>query len=132
MAETGMRTTRLGDWILLVSSLGGLLTAVIAAFHQGNGIAYSGGAYLVLLSSALLVSASVLLAVYRPKPKWLTPLLATLIFLDLVGTAVAAYFLEAAALMTFMALGLAGWLIYLLLDPADKDTLSNTTAGRPA
>jgi hypothetical protein len=108
-----------------------LITAAIAVFSEGNGIAYSGGAYLVLVTTALLVVSSLILAVYRHKRRWLTIVLATLTFLGLVGTGLAAYFLEALLLIAFMALGLTGWLVYLLVDPADTDTLPSA-AGRTA
>lgn len=126
-----MWTRRYGLWLLLGSSVAGLITAAIAVFSEGNGIAYSGGAYLVLVTTALLVVSSLILAVYRHKRRWLTIVLVTLTFLGLVGTGLAAYFLEALPLIAFMALGLAGWLVYLLVDPADTDTLPSA-AGRTA
>jgi hypothetical protein len=130
MAQRSAWTWRYGLWLLLASSVAGLVTAAIAALDEGNGVAYSGGAYLVLVSTALLLLAALALAPYDGKWKWLTVSLTILIFLDLVGTAVAAYFLETPVLLAFMVLGLIGWLIYLLVDPAHENSLPYGAQGR--
>ncbi|MGX4771112.1 hypothetical protein ACWAUC_15105 [Bradyrhizobium guangdongense] len=129
MAQESALTRRYGFWILLASSVAGMITAVTAAFDEGNGIAYSGGAYVVLVSTALLLLGVLALALYGVL-KWLTISLTILIFLDLVGTAVAAYFLETPVLLASMVLGLVGWLIYLLVDPANGNPLPYGVTGR--
>jgi hypothetical protein len=130
MAQQSAQTRRYGLWLLLASSVAGLLTAAIAAFDEGNGIAYSGGAYLVLVSTALLVVAALALALHHGTSKWLAAILSILILLDLVGTGVAAYFLETPVLVAFMVLGLIGWLVYLLVDPAHESLVPYRAAGR--
>ncbi|MGX4805496.1 hypothetical protein [Bradyrhizobium guangdongense] len=129
MAQESAWTRRYGFWILLASSVAGMITAVTAAFDEGNGIAYSGGAYVVLVSTALLLLGVLALALYGVL-KWLMISLTILIFLDLVGTAVAAYFLETPVLLASMVLGLIGWLIYLLVDPANENPLPYGVTGR--
>jgi hypothetical protein len=99
------------------------MTAVIVTFHEGNGIARSGGAYLVLVTTLLLVLASLLLALYRFARKWLRVLLSFLILLDLFGTAFAGYFLETPILIAFMALGIVGWILYVLSNPTQNNFL---------
>jgi hypothetical protein len=130
MARQSGWTRRYGALLLLASSVAGLITAVSAVVGEGNGIAYSGGAYLVLVSTTLLLVAGLGLALYDSRWKLLTVSLIILSFLDLVGTAVAAYFLETQLLLAFMGLGLVGWLIYLLVDPATENPLPYGTAGK--
>lgn len=132
MAQHFVWTRRYGLWLLLGSSVAGLIAAAVAVLHEGNGIAYSGGAYLVLVTTALLVAASLVLALYRRRRKWLTIILAILIFPGLVGTGLAAYFLETSPLVAFMVLGLVGWVVYLLVDPAEIDIWPHAAARRAA
>jgi hypothetical protein len=119
-----------GRWLLLASAVGGVAAAAVAMFREGNGIAYSGGAILVLVSTALLLVAALILCLYRSRPRWLTVLLAALMLLDLIGTGLAAYFLEAQALLALMALGLVGWLVFVLVDPGDARRAPPATMGR--
>ncbi len=130
MAQQSAWTRRYGLLLLLASSVAGLITAAVAAFDEGNGIAYSGGAYLVLVSTALLVVATWALALDHGTSKWLAVILTILILLDLVGTGVAAYFLETPVLVAFMVLCLVGWLVYLLVDPAHESPMPYRTVGR--
>jgi hypothetical protein len=119
-----------GRWLLLASAVGGVVAAAVAMFREGNGIAYSGGAILVLVSTALLLVAALILCLYRPTPRWLSVLLAVLMLLDLIGTSLAAYFLEAHALLALMALGLIGWLVFMLVDRGDERRGVPATMGR--
>ncbi|MYZ50382.1 hypothetical protein [Propylenella binzhouense] len=118
MAEAHRRPLSPGAWILLVAALAGLVTAAINAFSSGNGIAFTGGAYLVLVSTALLLLAALVIAFARHAPRFVRGLLLVLALLDIFGTAAAAYFLESRFLIAFMALGLVGWLVHLVHDPA--------------
>lgn len=129
MTQTSTPARRYGLWLLLASSIIGCIAAAIAAFDDGNGIAHSGGAYLVLITTALLVLASLVLALRKRKPRWLVVTLSTLTLLDLVGTGFAAYFLETPVLVAFMALGSVGWLIYVVTGLVESD-LSPHPAGR--
>jgi hypothetical protein len=117
-------------WLLLASSIAGLITAAVAVLDEADGIAYSAGAYLVLVSTALLVLAALALTFFNNKWKWLTLSLIILSVFDLIGTAIAAYFLETAFLLAFMALGLIGCLVYLLVAPANQSSLRYDAARR--
>ncbi|MGY3428696.1 heme A synthase [Bradyrhizobium sp. USDA 3051] len=123
MVRTSARPTSYGLWVLLSSSLAGCIVAGIATFDQGNGIAHSGGAYLVLVTTLLLAAASLFLALYQHKRKWLRVVLAVLVLFDLLGTAFAAYFLETPILVGSMALGLVGWIVYILSNPSQNNFL---------
>lgn len=110
--------TPYGAWLLLASSIIAWILALVATFNEGNGIAYTPGTYLVLFSTTLLVVGALLLSFVRGMGRGLGGLLAFLILLDLLGTALAAYLLEANWLLIMMGVGLVAWLIHLVADPA--------------
>lgn len=90
-------TTRPLERVLVLSLLFSALAFVDALFNYfwtGNGIHGSGGALLVVISTALLVLASCAV-VYEAGPRFLRILLEALILLAFLGTAAAAYLLEA-------------------------------------
>lgn len=117
MARSSRRGTAYGVWLLLASSLAGLLVAAINTFSEGNGIAYTPGTYLVLFSTSMLVLGSLLLFMPR-MPRWLDGLISALLLIGLLGTAFAAYLLMAYVLIAIMAVVLLAWLIHVLADPA--------------
>lgn len=113
MTKNPRHRNNIGAWLLLICALAGLVLAVIATFNDGNGIAQTPGAYLVFLTTALLVVGALLLALARNAPRWLRGIIALLVLLDLLGSAFAAYLLEAYWLAGFMVAGLVAWLIHL-------------------
>jgi len=99
--------------LLCILSAIAVIVAAVNTFSQGNGIAFSGGAYLVLCSTVLLLIASLIVMFSTSSPGWARGILLFLIFLDLLGTGFAAYFLDAYVLLALMALGFIAWLIGL-------------------
>jgi hypothetical protein len=70
---------------------------------------------LVVISSALMVAAAALiLAARMSRPQ--RGLLVVLVALDIVGTAFAAYLLEADLLLAAMAAAAVGWIVHLASD----------------
>ena len=120
MTKKPRHGTNIGAWLLLICSLAGLVLAAIATFNDGNGIARTLGAYLVLSTTALLVAGALLLAFARNAPRWLRGIIALLVLLDLLGSAFAAYLLEAYWLTGFMLAGLVAWLIHLFTAPTKQ------------
>jgi hypothetical protein len=112
-APHGGRGASYGAWLLAAAALASLIVAAVNAFHKGNGIAFSGGAILVLVSTALLFIASLVVLFSPYRPKWLLGILAVLMLLDLLGTGFAAYFLDAFLLVALMVVGFVGWLVNL-------------------
>lgn len=110
--------TAYGAWLLLAISAIALILAAVATFNEGNGIAYTPGTYLVLISTALMLLGSLLLALARSMPRWLGGLLTFLLLLDLLGTGLAAYLLQAEWLLGAVGAGLVAWLIHVVADPA--------------
>lgn len=107
-----------GGWLLCAAAAAGLVTAAVDTFSPGNGIAFTLGTYLVLVSTAILLVMALLLVSIAGRGRRV--LLHVLVAIDLAGTATAAYFLTAHLLIVFMAIALAGWLIHLFVDPAPR------------
>lgn len=110
--------TAYGAWLLLAISIIALILAAVATFNEGNGIAYTPGTYLVLISTALMLVGSLLLTFARGMPRWLGGLIAFLLLLDLLGTGLAAYLLQAEWLLVSIGIGLVAWLVHAIADPA--------------
>ena len=108
--------TAYGGWILVASSAAGLALSVFNYFED-IGIGGTAGALLVIVSTALLLAAS-LFTLFVPAARWLLVTLDVLILLGILGTALAAYFLEAGLLLFFMALALVGWFAALAASPS--------------
>lgn len=108
------------DAILVGAAAAGVGVALFNYFQPNNGIDGSWGALLVVASSALVLSASLVLTMFA---KRVTPrmLLGGAIFLGLIGTAAAAYFLESAVLVAIMAVALVGWLVRISFAPNVTD-----------
>jgi len=62
-----------------------------------------------------MLIASLLIALVEI-PRWLVTLFVVLIIFDVIGTGLAAYFLEANALFAFILIALAGWVVHLTSD----------------
>src|SRR5262245_28685950 len=112
MAEI-VRKTSHGTWILFVGALAALALSGFNFFWTHNGIHGTGGALLVVISSALMAAAAIALIERPAMPRWLSVTLLVLIGLDIVGTTVAAYFLEAYWLDAAMLLAAVGLVMHL-------------------
>lgn len=110
-----------GAWLMAAAAFVGLILGAIAYFHRGSGVDHTAGALLVVVSTALLTAAGVLLGAAPGAPGWLRGLLLVLCLLDVIGTGVAAGFLHAWTLVAAMVVALAGWLVAV-----------TAPAGRPA
>lgn len=98
-----------GLWLLGAATLFGLFDAIFNYFWTGNGIHGSEGALLVVGSTLLqLIATGPLLRPVRGGLKWLFEVL---ILLDLVGTGLAAYLLEAWILLALTVIALLGFLL---------------------
>jgi hypothetical protein len=104
-----------GIWLLTVAASVGLIFSLIDYFTPHGAIAQSGGALLVVISTALMLGAGLSIALAK-LPRWLVALLGLLIILDVIGTGIAAYFLEADVLMVSMGGALFGWIVSLFSD----------------
>lgn len=110
LAETAKPDSRI--WLIAIPAGIGLVLSLIAYLTPHGAVAHSWGAVLVVVATALLLVASLLLALAE-MPHWFVVLLEVLIILDIVGTGGAAYFLETYILLAFMVIALIGWIFHL-------------------
>lgn len=104
-----------GAWLIAVASIVGFIVSFIAYVTPHGPIAQSWGALVVLISTALMVVASLLIAL-AALPRWFLRLLEVLIVLDVLGTGVCAYFLEAYLLLALMVVALLGCILHFVGD----------------
>ncbi len=119
MSRSTTTTIGYGGWIMAAASAAGLVLSIASYLRIGSGIDHTYGALLVTVSTALLSGAAVIVALLG-SAGWPSRILQILILLGILGTALAAYFLEAHALLALMAVALLGWLAHLFLDPTQK------------
>jgi hypothetical protein len=94
--------------ILITAAVISLFLSLIAYFTPNGAVAGSEGALLVLVSTALLLFAALLTALAR-MPPWLVTLFKLLTLLDIIGTAICAYFLETDILLAVLVIAFIGW-----------------------
>jgi len=104
---------RFGLWLLLAATIIGLVDSIFNYFSPANGIHGTEGALLVIGSTVLQLIA-VLLILGHVVRGWVGWLFQILILLDLAGTALAAYLLDAYLLLALTGLGFIGWLLQLV------------------
>ncbi|MBO0904970.1 hypothetical protein [Jiella sonneratiae] len=121
MSEISEPRTAGGAWLVVAASAVGSVVALVNLVNDGNGIAWSFGAWLVLVSSLLVVVAGVILALHLALSGWLRGVLAILLLLGILGTGAAAYFLTAWILLVAMGVALVGWVIHVAADPSPLD-----------
>lgn len=97
-------------WLTAVAAGLGLIVAVYNELVRGSGVAHTYGALAVVISSALVLLVALALT-FLLIPGWPRTALRVLLFLGIIGTACAAYFLEAHLLLAAMVLALFGWFI---------------------
>ncbi len=107
-----------GAWLLCLAALVALVVSAINAFNAGNGIAFTAGAYLVLVTSALLVVGAIALIWSTSLPRAAAVVFSILVLLDILGTGFAAWLLQAYVLFGAIVVAGLGWLIYVIFDPA--------------
>ncbi len=98
----------LGGMALVGLSLVAVLDAMFNYFASRNGIHGSEGALLVVASTLLMLLAA-LVSAMRWSRSWLRALLGGLLLLDFLGTAAAAYFLNAWLLLMVVVLCFVAW-----------------------
>jgi hypothetical protein len=112
------RGRRAGIDILVIAAAAGLAIAIFNDVWSGNGIHGTAGALLVVISSALMLASASVLGFARQFSRGLRGILLVLIGLDVLGTGLAAYMLEATWLIGAMGVALIGWILHLVSDRA--------------
>src|SRR5438477_11709988 len=116
------RTARVSvaSWVLVWLGLIAVALAVFDYFWRGNGIHGTGGALLAIASAGAMLVVTGVLVRWPAMPRALRLVLLWLMLIDIVGTGVAAYFLEAWWLLLVMVLAVVAWLIALQRDHAPR------------
>ena len=105
-------------WLLPLGALIALGAAIFDDFDPGNGIHGTGGVLLVIVSSAVMLILALALVRWRRSPGWVHGLLLVLLIIDIAGTGLASYLLEAWWVFGATVLALIGWLIDIPRDRA--------------
>jgi len=129
MSELERKT---GAKVLLGAAVAALAISIFNYFWTGNGIHGTAGALLVVVSSVLLAGAAAALLFAGNMGRGLRGTLVVLILLDIIGTGLAAYFLEATWLIAAMAVALIGWILRLVSDAAPRRATGGGIAQRGA
>jgi quinoprotein glucose dehydrogenase len=116
-----------GNWLLLLSALAALCVAVFEYFWHGNGIHGTGGALIVIVSTALVLAGAFVLGRLPERARGMRILLLVLLVVDILGTALAAYLLEAYALLALVVLALVGWAICIAAPGARRVASAGAT-----
>ena len=114
-------TISYGGWLLAAASVVGLGLAAYYDLAPSTGVAHTLGAGIVFLSTALLAVAALVMVLVHHKPVWALGFLYVAMLLDILGTGLAAYFLEAGWLLGAMVVALIGWILRAVYDPSDEE-----------
>ena len=112
-----MRRSAIGTWVIALSSILGAALSLYNYLTPGTGIDHTPGAMLVIISSVLILLASFTLLL--DLQRWFRGLLLILLLIGILGTGLAAYFLEASVLVALMVLALFGWFVRMLGGPSE-------------
>jgi hypothetical protein len=101
-----------GARLIAIAAAVGFVICLVDYFTPHGAIAHQWGTLLVLVSTALMLWASSWIG-FGTMPRRLLTLFRVLIILDILGTAVCAYFLESTTLLVCMVVALIGWIWHL-------------------
>ena len=96
-------------WLLVATSALSFAMSLIDYFTPENGIDGTSGVVLVVISTFLMLAASAAISSDFAHG-WARTILTFLILLDVLGTGLAAYMLEASVLLSLMVTVLIAWL----------------------
>ena len=102
-----------GAWLMALAALAGLAVSVANFFNRDSGIAGEPGTILVIVSTAILLIAALVLARASRLGGFLRGFLVIGCLIDIFGTGFAAYLLNSQALLWLMVVALVGWLLHV-------------------
>ena len=102
-----------GAWLMALAALAGLAVSVANFFNRDSGIAGEPGTILVIVSTAILLIAALILARASHLGGFLRGFLVIGCLIDIFGTGFAAYLLNSQALLWLMVVALVGWLLHV-------------------
>ncbi|KXF75618.1 hypothetical protein ATN84_16640 [Paramesorhizobium deserti] len=116
--------------LIALGAAAGLILSLIAYTTRSSGINGTGGALLVIASSAAILLAAMAIAMWPKMRGWLRGTLIFLLLLGILGTALAAYFLDSKWLLLAMAVCLIGWLLATRHQDAPASRGARTVKGK--
>lgn len=98
-----------GIWLLAAAAV---ISVLVTLFNYliAWGINHTLGTAIVLVTSVIMAVAALAILFWATMPGWLRVVLLVGLALDVIGTGVAAYFLEAWILLALMVVAAIGWL----------------------
>jgi hypothetical protein len=114
--------------LLAVAAAAGTALSIYAYFNSES-VNHTAGVLLVIATAAVMVIAALALAGLRFLPRWLRAIGLVLLLIDIVGTGLAAWFLELELLMAFMGVALLGWLLHLIVGSRKPRPVPDPVAG---
>jgi hypothetical protein len=116
---TQRHSTR-GAWQIILASLIAMAICVYDYYTPETGLIGTGGVILVAGAAALMLLASLTLAMTPNRSCLMQSFLVVSIVLDIIGSSVAGYFLESPIIMAAQALAFIGWLMNVIGDAAER------------
>lgn len=116
---TQRHSTR-GAWLIVLAALIAIAICIYDYYTPKTGLIGTGGVVLVAVAATLMLLAALVLAKKPERSCLLQGFLVISIILDIIGSAVAGYFLESPVIMAAEALALIGWLINVIGDAAER------------
>ncbi|MCP5411295.1 MAG: hypothetical protein H6924_04060 [Alphaproteobacteria bacterium] len=109
-----------GAWLIVIASIITMGICVYDYYTPETGLIGTGGVVLVAVAGLLMLLAALAMKFYTARPRFLQVFLIVSILLDIIGSAVAGYFLESPVIMACQALALIGWLMQVIGDATDR------------
>jgi hypothetical protein len=106
------RTVPYGSVVMAFAAAVAFIVIVTDYFVPHGTIAHSWGALLVVVSTGLMLFAALFIGL-TALPRWLAVLFEILLILDVLGTGLCAYFLEADIVLALMVVALLGWIVQI-------------------
>ena len=100
-----------GAGLMLLAGALGAAAGMYDFYNVASGIDGTGGVELVIASSILMVFGALMVMLLGRG--LIAGIFLLLLLLDVIGTGVAAYFLESGLIMAAMALAALGWILHM-------------------
>lgn len=126
MSSTPARPAH-GALLLVIAAAAGTALS-IRNYLDSQAIGHSLGALAVLGSTAVMTLIALAMLRTRLFPRWLRAVLLVLLLLDVLATAIAAWFLEASLLLACMAVALLAWLLHVGFGPRHHPVQAGSAA----
>ena len=110
MLPGGPKPADFGSTLISSGAFIGAAVSLANYLSPDSGIAGTPGAILVIASTIILLGFALVMRGYAQHGRAFRTLVATLAFLNIVGTALAGYLLDSETLVALMMVCLVGWL----------------------